>query len=199
MHTSVKGVDPRVKRTRQLIQNAFMELMLEKGFPSISIQDIAERATVNRATFYAHFEDKYDLMDSIVREQFQRVVASKLPAEAKWGMQSLRLLIQAMLGFLGEFHNHCAPNTHLDPLLERAIQEEIYERLLAWLKQSSAARRSGRIPQETLAEVLSWAMFGPAVRWSREERTPSAAELTDQILLVLTEGIAHLTPDFQLE
>ena len=65
-----KRVDPRVKRTRKLLEKAFMELMVEKGFQSITIQDVTERATVNRATFYAHFEDKFDLLDSYIREQF---------------------------------------------------------------------------------------------------------------------------------
>ena len=57
--TTTERVDPRVKRTRKLLQQAFLELFQEKGFASISIQDITERATVNRATFYAHFPDKY--------------------------------------------------------------------------------------------------------------------------------------------
>src|ERR1700730_2122172 len=48
-----KRMDPRVKRTRQLLQRAFLELFGEKGIESISIQEITDRATVNRATFYA--------------------------------------------------------------------------------------------------------------------------------------------------
>ncbi len=60
MATPVNANDPRVKRTRQLLLQAFMALLEEKQhIYSISVQDIAERATVNRATFYAHFEDKY--------------------------------------------------------------------------------------------------------------------------------------------
>lgn len=61
MVTAVEGVDPRVKRTRKLLQQAFLELFQEKGFAAISIQDITERATANRATFYAHFQDNYAL------------------------------------------------------------------------------------------------------------------------------------------
>jgi len=60
--------DPRVKRTRQLLQQALMDLLREKGFQAITVQDIAERATLNRATFYAHFTDKYDLIDNVMRE-----------------------------------------------------------------------------------------------------------------------------------
>ena len=83
MATEVKNVDPRVKRTRKLLQQAFMELFQEKGFSTISIQDITDRATVNRATFYAHFPDKYALLDSIMRDQFQNVVASQLLTGSK--------------------------------------------------------------------------------------------------------------------
>src|ERR1700690_1925078 len=50
--------DPRVKRTRLLLEQAFMVVLKEKGFQTITVQDIAQRAGVNRATFYAHFEDK---------------------------------------------------------------------------------------------------------------------------------------------
>src|SRR5690348_13573851 len=107
--TPLKGGDPRVKRTRHLLQQAFLELFQEKRFAAITVQDIAERATVNRATFYAHFEDKYDLLDAIIREQFQRMVVGKLPSTPGWDASNLRTLIQAVFDFLGEFHSHCPP------------------------------------------------------------------------------------------
>ena len=50
-------LDPRVKRTRTLLEQAFMDLIQEEGFQGVTVQDIAERAGVNRATFYAHFAD----------------------------------------------------------------------------------------------------------------------------------------------
>lgn len=65
--------DPRVKRTRQLLTQAFMELLKEKkNIYSISVQDIAERATLNRATFYSHFEDKYAFLEHWIGEKFQK-------------------------------------------------------------------------------------------------------------------------------
>ena len=56
-------VDPRVKRTRQSLEQAFVDLLHEKGFQAITVQDITQRAGLNRATFYAHFPDKYALLD----------------------------------------------------------------------------------------------------------------------------------------
>jgi AcrR family transcriptional regulator len=52
-----KREDPRVKRTRGLIVRSFNELVAEKGHTGLTVQEIAERATINRATFYAHFAD----------------------------------------------------------------------------------------------------------------------------------------------
>ena len=58
-----KRVDPRVRRTRELIVRAFDELVAEKGHTGLTVQEIAGRATINRATFYAHFADQYELFD----------------------------------------------------------------------------------------------------------------------------------------
>src|SRR5260370_7224785 len=75
--------DPRVQRTRQLLLEAFMALVQEKrNIHSISIQEIAMRATVNPATFYAHFEDKYALMADWSREKFQRALVCQFPASS---------------------------------------------------------------------------------------------------------------------
>lgn len=60
--------DLRVRRTRKLLQRALLEAASEKGFPHVTVSDIAERAMVNRATFYRHYEDKYDLLAHYIRE-----------------------------------------------------------------------------------------------------------------------------------
>jgi AcrR family transcriptional regulator len=56
--------DRRVLRTRQLLQGALLALIREKGFEALSVQDIIDRANVGRATFYAHFDNKEDLLVS---------------------------------------------------------------------------------------------------------------------------------------
>ncbi len=197
MVTAAKHVDPRVKRTRKLLQQAFIELFQEKGFSAISIQDITGRATVNRATFYAHFTDKYDLMDSVIREEFQRAVADQLPSDPGWNITSLRALIRATFDFLDRFHHGCKPTNTPFPLMERAIQQELANMLLGWLKQAvprSAANASRGVPAKTLASVLSWAIFGTAVQWSHSERTTTVEEMTNQVVVVLTEGATRLAP-----
>src|SRR5258707_7199093 len=57
-------MDRRVQKTRQALQNALIELILEKGYEAVVIQDILDRANVGRSTFYAHYQDKEDLLMS---------------------------------------------------------------------------------------------------------------------------------------
>jgi len=61
---ALRGTDRRVQRTRQLLHGALIALIQEKGFEALSVQDIIDRANVGRATFYAHFENKDDLLVS---------------------------------------------------------------------------------------------------------------------------------------
>ncbi len=72
-------IDPRVQRTHQLIQEAFIELAAERGFEAITIGDIVKRAGVNRATFYRHYQDKYDLLDQIFQQATSRFASDLGP------------------------------------------------------------------------------------------------------------------------
>src|SRR5437763_8598382 len=61
---AAKRLDRRVERTQQVLRAALLSLIQEKGFESLSVQDIIDRANVGRATFYAHFDNKEDLLAS---------------------------------------------------------------------------------------------------------------------------------------
>ncbi len=61
---TTKPPDRRVQRTRKLLQDALISLMIEKGYEATTVQDIIDRANVGRATFYAHFADKETLLVS---------------------------------------------------------------------------------------------------------------------------------------
>src|SRR5688500_15890647 len=77
MDPTTERVDPRVTRTRALLKAAFLDLMAEKPFEDITVNDITARATVNRATFYAHFNDKYALVAGLIRGDFARALRER--------------------------------------------------------------------------------------------------------------------------
>ncbi len=200
--------DRRIQRTRQVLQQAFVDVVREKGlaarsfreiekcFAATSIQEITERANVNRGTFYLHFTDKYMLADAVVRERFHQQLASILPHEPRWDRRTLRLLIQAVLNSLEEKYRHQhQPSLVLAPMVERAVHEELTVLLLAWLTEARGGERRRREPLETIARVVSWAMFGTAIQWSQEETTVSSEEMADIISQVIMEGVERLAPD----
>ncbi len=59
-------VDRRVQKTRKLLQDALIDLVAEKGYEAVSIREILDQANVGRSTFYAHFQDKDQLLHSIL-------------------------------------------------------------------------------------------------------------------------------------
>ncbi len=208
MATQKRREDRRIQRTRLVLQQAFMEVLrekgeamrsireIEKGFAATSIREITARANVNRGTFYLHFTDKYMLADVVAREQFHQQLASVLPPEHRWDRRTLRLLIQAVLNILEEkYHHQHQPSLVLAPLIERAVHEELTALLLAWLTEARGGERRKREPLETIAHVVSWAMFGTAIQWSQEETTVSSEEMADIISQVIMEGMARLAPD----
>lgn len=67
--------DIRVVRTRAALREALLSLIEEKGFDAIVVQDIAQRAQINRVTFYKHYHDKYDLLEQIMREIITELVS----------------------------------------------------------------------------------------------------------------------------
>ena len=66
-----KRDDLRVRRTEKLLQEALIDLVAERGFEAISVGDIAERAMINRSTFYRHYQDKYDLVEKISKQAIE--------------------------------------------------------------------------------------------------------------------------------
>jgi len=174
----IERVDPRTRRTRRLLQDAFVELMTEKSFQSITVQDITDRATVNRATFYAHFEDKYAILDQTVRDRFEEVLNSELPAGLPDSEENLQALIVAVCRFLDKFLGTCPHHrpVQFEPLIERQVKEQVYEYLLGWLNGYGATARLAAEEKDLAATITSWAIYGAAYHWARGSRKDTPEE-----------------------
>jgi AcrR family transcriptional regulator len=181
--------DPRVKRTRQLLKQALADLLAEKAFHEITVQEITERATLNRVTFYAHFEDKYDLLSTWVRDYFVERLEATLPVSSPVSAENLRLLCRLVLVTLREMHDHqCRPSdTRYDPLGEAVVQDALYAFILDWLG-SSQDDESPMTSVETLATVMSWTIFGAGMDWSRSAAPRQLDTFLDEIVAVLYRG-----------
>ncbi|OKP97976.1 TetR/AcrR family transcriptional regulator [Paenibacillus sp. P46E] len=66
-------VDRRILKSQEAIKKAVVELMKERDFDHITIQEISDRANLNRKTIYLHYKDKYDLLDKLIEEHINEL------------------------------------------------------------------------------------------------------------------------------
>lgn len=64
-------VDRRILKSQEALKKAVIELMSEKNFDDITIQDLSDKANVSRGTLYLHYQDKYDLLDKLIEEHIE--------------------------------------------------------------------------------------------------------------------------------
>jgi AcrR family transcriptional regulator len=182
-------LDPRIKRTRRMIEEAFSALVLEKGFQSLSVQDITERAGINRATFYAHFPDKFALLDHTIQTDFRQAIEKRMLNACKFSMQNLRTLVIAVCEFVDGAHGHCPlSEQQFQSLVEAQVRSQIYRLINHWLEDLPAPNNNPQTNARA-ATAASWAMYGLATEWSRNKRMPPLEEYADQVLPILAANL----------
>ena len=182
--------DPRVKRTRLLLEQAFMVVLKEKGFQTITVQDIAQRAGVNRATFYAHFEDKYDLLDHSIRQGFLQEIEKRMLNACHFSMDNLRNLIIAVCEFSKNVNTHCKPPmAQFESLVETQVKDVLYELLLKWLGQMEV-----EVAPETAATAASWAIYGLAAQWGHSKQPKPVDEFAAEVLPLVATNLNLIQP-----
>src|SRR5580704_662836 len=120
--------DPRIRRTRQLLQGALRNLMKSKNIEEISVQDITDAATVNRATFYDHYTDKYALLEAMVAGGFHILLHERNVTFDGTCPSAVRALILATCDYLTHTHaggTECQRHSAFEPLIEAALTTAI--------------------------------------------------------------------------
>jgi AcrR family transcriptional regulator len=189
---SASGVDRRVQRTRQLIDQATREVVREKGFKATRVRDIVDRANISRGTFYAHYADKYALADALIRAEFRRTVTDELPPATQWDRRTVRLLVQMLLEQAGSSRPACRDAALLRPLIQRAAHEELSGLVSAWLAAAAAAPVRSRVP--VAADLVSWTIMGALCRWREGPPALTAEARAEQVLSVIMEGVGGQFP-----
>lgn len=204
MERQESRIERRARRMRALLQQSLLDVLRQKRFGGITIQDITEQADVNRTTFYAYFPDKYALLESTLRAQFQRALAARFPGNGgQWDSDSICLLIRTTYEFLMEVKQLCKPfDTQMELFAARLTQNELTIILSAWLKQVERKRGTHALSaarQKTIISATSWVILGTGIEWAfqqtLDEESLAPDEITEQVFLILTEGVARLAPE----
>lgn len=114
MNSKDNHVDLRVRRTRKLLWEALLDLMMEKEFETITVKELCDRAMVHRTTFYSHYQDKYDLLEQGIQAMYNELASMwPSPEEA-----------------LAQFEWHTPPKSFIHIYKHTAENHNFYHRML---------------------------------------------------------------------
>lgn len=186
----MEKVDPRVIRTRKLIEGAFQELLISKGFQKITVSDITQTAAINRATFYAHFVDKYDLYNHYIRDHFMAFLKEHFSCDAPLTRQNFKHLLNTTIYYIMKIRPQATLSTEdIDPYVEAGIQRVVFEQILKWI-QPDYKTNGCEAGAEVVATAISWAIFGVGLRASQQKQsTISVDSVSTELVTVLTQGL----------
>jgi AcrR family transcriptional regulator len=189
--------DPRIRRTRQLLQSALSKLLQSKNFDEIAVQDIAEAATVNRATFYDHYADKYALLAAMVAGGFHQMLHERHVSYDGTCTSGANAIILATCDYLAQSHGdrtECRGQSAFEPLIEAALTSAIRSVLIAGMPKSGSASSP---PPQMIATAASWAIYGAVKEWfNTPDRLPAkeVVPLVMQLIVPILESAGLRDP-----
>jgi AcrR family transcriptional regulator len=186
-------VDPRILRTRQLIKDAFIDLLQEMEINKITVNRIAERATINRVTFYLHYHDIQDLMEKMAQEMAEDIECIMMSTTTN--MKSAEEIDSLKLINLLE---HIAENAKFYKVVLGSTRTPIFtERLLNILTKSITERTeidSLLATTDIQRDIAIWhgssALIGTIVAWLRKDMPYTPQFLAKQMYMLF-----HLSED----
>ena len=197
-----KKKDRRVERTRKLLEAALLSLIKEKEFDAISVQEIIDRANVGRATFYAHYENKEDLIES----GFEGLLATLREAqrEARSGAPDSP---GRLFGFSAHLLAHADRHREIFPAMMSKRGGAFIQHLLRQLlvkvvrddvRETASRGGSDGAPEEAVVQFVAGGLFGLMMWWLGGNRRLSVAEVDSlfrRLAVPAVEGaFAHAKP-----
>lgn len=177
-------IDPRVQRTRKLIMDSFITLSSKKEFKDITVKDITVEASINRATFYYHFEDIYNLLESVLSDVLMVNFNFDFYEDTVLNESTFTDIFIAVTNYQNSISNRC--HRGYEDTIAKIIREQLelifYKMLLKHKKLQS---------DESLkitAVVLSWGIYGASVEWKKNSKL-SPEEFVKLFIPAIIDGI----------
>lgn len=186
----VNQEDPRVLRTRQLIKAAFRDLLRRKEFDAITIKDIAQKAAINRATFYAHFEDKYALLDEITEQAFHEMIPEQVENAREFTDEICDQLILQTHRYIVDFYRTCRVDSKsMAALVDEKIKKMLLQTIESIFLKGSTQLGMDRNSMKVMAAMTGSAIYSAAYYWLNVEEKERTMELADIVRPYVMNGM----------
>ena len=175
LQPETETTDPRILRSRRLLMDALVSLLKKKEFEDISVQEITDEATLNRATFYLHYPDKNALLQAMTGARFRDLIARRAITFTECG-GALRAIALGVCDYLAE--NTSCPTQLARISLEGSIIPVVEDMFKEGLALHGIAPG---VDAALLATTAAWAVFGAARRWFQTPNHIPAEEMAARI------------------
>lgn len=187
------GQDPRPKRSRDRITKELFRLLDHHPFSTITVKMLTDGAAVNRSTFYAHFTDKYDLMNQIVDDhmrllveaiRIQGITSPDYPSLERVSRYFERLFIH--IEQHEQFYRMMLLNGPVKTFISRFLDtlKENYQRVF----EAHAVNETQLVDRDLLLNYVIGGQLGLLISWLRKGRPYSAAYMADQLSRMIVFG-----------
>lgn len=180
MGTKVRNL--RTTHTKQSLVKAFFMLVNDKDFEKITIADLTERAQVNRATFYAHFKDKYDLLDYIMGDSASKAIEHRTAGSYTFDQESITQLIFAVCDYYEEPDFKCR-RSYIGLVIPQ-LEEKMVGELSLYLYKSLENKYSVR-DKALYVPIFAKVIHEAGYLWAQKNTDFSKEDIAAKISLLL--------------
>jgi AcrR family transcriptional regulator len=175
LQTETGTTDPRILRSRRMLMDSLVRLLKKKEFEEISVQEIADEATLNRATFYLHYPDKNALLQAMTGARFRDLIERRAISFTDCN-GALRAIALGVCDYLVESAGCPTQLTRIP--LEQSIIPVVEDMFKEGLAHHGLAPG---VDAALLAATAAWAVFGAARRWFQTADRIPAEEMAARI------------------
>lgn len=184
-------LDPRVLRTRMRLREALIGLIAEKGFDATTVQDITDRAMLNRATFYLHYSDKQELLHRTLKSALDDLAGETIFSTSTGEDPD----DPSALGPITRMLEHVAGRANFYRVLlgeggvllcTWQLRDQLVELARKWMVALDAEADQTGVPMEIVVNFLGSAYLG-TITWWLENDMPYEPEYLARQLMQLTE------------
>ena len=182
--------DLRTAKTYKLLKDALFELLSQKSFDSIKVNDICDLAMVHRTTFYSHFADKYELLDYCINEMEKELISGFSVKDYDSAKDFYTDLVMNILRYFGsnkKFFRNMINNNYSAGIIT-ILHNSAIDEISKILQKQSNSGINLKVPIKIMAEFYSGAVTSIIIWWLQSNSKTTEKELCNYIISLIFDG-----------
>ena len=182
-----KKIDARIVKTKAKLIEVFSELISEKSFEDITVNEMCELANVRRATFYKHYDDKYAFLSYFIENlRYKFDDSFEHTVHRAGSVEYYTEYVKAIVKFIDDNENIVKNTLESDllPTLANVIMKKNYEATLARLSEDGSVHLAAS--NKTIAYMITGAISGAILNWLKNGKDLPSETLISEISAVIS-------------